>query len=1589
MDANLKKILKAVTLELRHSLEGRYDNDGNWKPGDLELRLAAIGVRRDREPKAVDELPHLQPEDLHARKVVDAYLQLREEAEVSREHAVGEFLRETAYTWANRLLALRCMEARELIDEAILQKEVYGGRSLEHHRLAQREPELCTGEDDGRFAMLDRVFAKQAEHLPMLFDPQAPGVALRPSPAALKRCMALLSGTETVRSHDPATSEVFTAPDALGWAYQYWNTEEKDRVFEKVRTVKGAKIEGADIVPATQLYTESYMVQFLVQNSLGATWMGMHPDSKLYEQWDYYVRDADRASVERRPVRELTFLDPACGSGHFLLEAFDLLYAMYEEEGELTEPDAICDAILTQNLYGIDIDARSVQIAEAALWMKAAERAFDYEGVPTNLVAAVSSHLKGPHWEEFLTSFKKEPSVPRVLRKFGESMEHIDELGSLARPNEELKNIIAGEHALWEQQVREKKEANYLFPEMRKEALSGKLAFKEITDEEFGDRLFYRARAALDMFTEQARERGDFQDQLLGHEATTGFRLLDVLGRRYAVINANPPYMGSKNFAPVLKDYTAKHYESAKRDLYATFIARSIELGAAESSIAMVTQQSWLFLNSYSKLRSSETSRADGLFAGVLHETAIESLVHLGRYAFSEIGNAAVAPVLFVLRKCQPSDSHHVWSCRLSQPRPSETQAQLTRDAAQGVCTHLVSRPKQIWFLEVPNSPVCYWLQDRFFDLLSGPKLRDVAIVKKGLATLNNDRFIRFFWEVDGGSNKRWRRLAKAGTNVRWRGGRNRLVEWEHDGSRVKECVSAAYGGVHWSKEVRSPELYFRKGLCYSIMSQGALCVRDLTDEIFENKTGAIFGADDLQPLLNTRLASFFMRVLASGLEFNTGTVELMPIPHREMEWHTANDLKSLLVRSDPLEWTFNSTTLPSSQEDWATAVSERILEDAGLSATICAIEAANEQSARTAFNLTDREVGSIEDETGVPAGLLPLVRGLDPAPRLNTEAGNCVPRGFEPPACEYRELSAAEIKTLANRIKAELFDANGEGQDNDDEILSEDEVATGRAVPPQSTIEGVANSVGYHPFTVFSLLADGIESGGWRSTEIEKRYLVQITAVTILRLVGYRWPCEPIESSVIPDADGIIPVTELSGTQNEERGLVERIRSQFVRSSGNRGLIQREQSFEELLGKTLNVWVNTEFFRFHSAHFKKRPIVWQIQSGTFTQRHHPGYACIISFHELDGDLIRKVRKQAEDVRKSFETELRSIASTPADSRSDRQEERRVELDDGIEELRRFDATLAQLATSGFGPQSLVPELRQYAIDDAMLALKRRWLKRLSSLVTDSTLSDWQADATKAEIHEDLPHWIGHAVTNLQHHCATIGIEPPKVNNVGDDLTSADLGPLICAKAADMLTGSLKCACDVWWKQFDDTVLGPLKEDIKQKKAERKDIKEQLAADPPPSPDEGQALTLRDKQVRDEIKPLDARVRRLKAIAQRLRQTIQSWKNEEALTWEDWLSGEPLFDEVTSLDGHRPAPNTIADFIAQESAYVPDINDGVRVNIAPLQKAGLLAAEVLARKDVDKAIADRAEWRADERRWVREGKLPQPGWWPEEVSREA
>ena len=388
IDAARRKGLRSVVLELRTLLEGHRAPGGRWEPGDLEQQLGELGVGREGQPQSGSALGALRAEQRRARAVLEASLRERAAGGLSPQAAVSGLVGEAAYGWANRLLALRCLEARGLIDEVIVQREAYAGRSLEHHRVGRRSPDRCQGEDDGLTAVLLEAFAAQARRLPRVFDPAEPALALRPSAPVLRRCVGLLGGTLLTRTGERLDAAAPASPDALGWAYQYWNADERAAVLEALRTDRGAKIEGARLVAATQLYTEPYMVQFLVQNALGGRWLAMVPDSPLAERWPLLVREVDRPRLAPKPLDELRVIDPACGSGHFLTAAFDLLYDMHHEQAPGRDPVEICRIILERNLCGIDLDARAVQLAEAALWMKAAERGVELSQARPRLVAA-------------------------------------------------------------------------------------------------------------------------------------------------------------------------------------------------------------------------------------------------------------------------------------------------------------------------------------------------------------------------------------------------------------------------------------------------------------------------------------------------------------------------------------------------------------------------------------------------------------------------------------------------------------------------------------------------------------------------------------------------------------------------------------------------------------------------------------------------------------------------------------------------------------------------------------------------------------------------------------------------------------------------------------------------------------------------------------------------------------------------------------------------------------------------------------------------------------------------------------------------
>jgi len=789
---------------------------------------------------------------------------------------------------------------------------------------------------------------------------------------------------------------------------------------------------------------------------------------------------------------------------------------------------------------------------------------------------------------------------------------------------------------------------------------------------------------------------------------------------------------------------------------------------------------------------------------------------------------------------------------------------------------------------------------------------------------------------------------------------------------------------------VGNTDKFFKEGVTYGLMSRGAMGARLLQgDELFEQASiGVIPGSDvssiELIALLNSRIISYLLRVITQDIKFNAGYVENMPFlrPSRSVcaIAEVCIELKKLIVSEDLKERSFH-TILPMAK----TAIDERI----AVQSLLHTYEGLLETSSAIMFDLGVDDIRELVAETDTPAGWLPLIAGYESVPPLPTGLNGV---SLDSLARQPRRpLSPAELEELKRRLRAQ-YEAGPGGSDDADEAEAEDgdqdseqvgSVGSQIAIPTETFVEELSVNLGVHPISVYSLLKEGRANEGWRCLPEEKRLNEDKISVLVLQLLGHRWPRQVEADLPVPDwavRDGIIPLTTGSGQMT----LADRVETRIEAEVPETTAAAFNRDFAYSVGQSLDDWLASRFFTRHITQLRKRPIAWQLQNGKFTAKNPPAFACLLYYHKLDADILPKLRSQyVSPLRQRLETELRGIMAVAAEARSDRQEERRVELDDPIRELQRFETILESVAGSGFGPTSLIPELRQYAVDDAMLALKARWLRRLTELIAQSSLPEWLAAADRTELHPDLRSWIADAMAHIGYFCARVGPKPPDQKNLAEDPTAADLAGLVSPHANSMLKDALDLACEAWWKQFEEVVLAPEKERIKELKEEQKKCDEQLKADAGPSTTEIRRLKNRVKEIKQDVKILTAEIKQKTARADAIRAQIKSWQSEEPSSWGDWLAGQPLFDQVSGLDGRRATPTTIAEFIAQESLYAPDINDGVRVNIAPLQKAGLLAADVLASKDIDKAIADRAEWRADERRWVREGKLPNPGWWLE------
>jgi len=784
-----------------------------------------------------------------------------------------DLVKERAYTLTNRLVILMQLECRGLRKVKLISRgiEKSAFRTEQEFFVA-----LTQGDDQGFGFILQQVWDQLALELPALFEFNE-----------IHQCVPIPGPTliwliQELNQED--LEEAWKDDTTLGWLYQFWNDPDRKAVDKKLNTTSG-KVEAHELSDKTQLFTERYMVEWLVQNSLGALWLaicakhGWIPRArKIIETleirrkewnqkiangevleteampingdeafWKYYVpQQIAEETIESAPLflYMVKILDPAMGSGHFLVYVFDFLWELYRDQARLQgkeyTPKQIIDWILHDNLHGIDIDNRAVQIGAAALYIKTQEKLPGYRIEKLNLVASDLgiSHLEkdDPAVLGFVEILEEALSLPQEMSlEIINALKGAEYLGSLLQVEKEIEKIVKHFHAFT----------------MTKD-------IKAVQEKIF---------QALTQFIRDHDQGEDLGVRSLAEQMGKGFRLIELLGQKYDVIVANPPYLGIAKARKEISEAVSNRFPDSKTDLYGVFIDRGMQLSNQNAFIAMVTMQNFMFLSSFDELRSK-----------IIRETMVSCVAHLGAYTFQELRDHALAVAFVFQNGLKKQNNVGVYQRHLV---PKEKSGCLINQQ------HTYTFP-QSRFAEIPGSPMIYWWPEEFRKTyLKAPKLGKVGETKQGLATGNNARITRSWYEpnfnnlaiIKQKSSNRidveylWFPYVKGASGNRWYESLNTVVSYQHNGKNLKFSNQARYG--------RGASEYFKQGLAFSyIGTNGFLCRLRKYKSIFDVSGSSIFceNPEKMQVILSSNLSGYVSQSLNPTVNNQVGDIENLPV---------------------------------------------------------------------------------------------------------------------------------------------------------------------------------------------------------------------------------------------------------------------------------------------------------------------------------------------------------------------------------------------------------------------------------------------------------------------------------------------------------------------------------------------------------------------------------------------------------------------------------------------------------------------------------------------------------------------------------------
>lgn len=815
------------------------------------------------------------------RKIIETQVRLK---------GFEQVMEEVAYTWFNRFVALRFMEVHDYLGHGLRVLSNPSGSDIPEILEKATSVDL-TGLDKARVAELRLAGDKDAELYKLLLVTQC-NALYRAMPFLFEwvsDASELLLPDNLLQTNSPLRKLVNEIPEEdwqeieiVGWLYQFYISEKKDQVIGKV-------VKSEDIPAATQLFTPNWIVKYMVQNTLGRKWLMTYPDSSIRGQMEFYIKPAEQepevqAQLDAITPKELnpeslTFMDPACGSGHILVEAYDLFKQIYLERGYRTKD--IPRLILEKNLFGLDIDDRAAQLAMFAVLMKARaddRRILDPES-PVKLNILSIQESKGMDGDK----------IAEVLLR-----ERVKEI-STGKPQQQY--LIQPKVSQASLSVVEKSEVS------NEELFSLLNLFKDAKT--FGSLLSVheKLKDALPKFERLIAKAKtlDVQSQNMAKRLLPLLEQTGLLERQYDFVVANPPYMGSKGLNPKLKEYAKDNYPDSKSDLFAMFIERGFEMTKGNHFNCMVTMQSWMFLSSYENLRKR-----------LIDEAIIDCMVHMANMVMGIAFGTAVS----VWQKIQLSSFKGNFSCVNYEDLNEENVPK-----EFPVKNERLSVASAADFKKIPGSPIAYWVSEEFFHAFRKPPISEIATSRVGCQTGDNNRFLRLWHEVSFGkfkfispdkesaesSGKKWFPYNKGGSYRKWFGNSLFVVNWDNKGEEIFEYARNLYGSP--TRTVKNSSYYFRESVTWSKISSGIPSFRyQPPGAIFDVAGASIFCKNkyDLFVLLaqlNSRIAKGQLEVVSPTLNYETTQVASLPCILKDVEIDILCEVVDRLIKRSENDW--------------------------------------------------------------------------------------------------------------------------------------------------------------------------------------------------------------------------------------------------------------------------------------------------------------------------------------------------------------------------------------------------------------------------------------------------------------------------------------------------------------------------------------------------------------------------------------------------------------------------------------------------------------------------------------------------------------